>query len=220
MTQVRFLPPVWILATLPVLHLGCPGAKGGETGLLDTSSSGSESDEEECDTSDRYVYCDTAGNVAATACGEVWPGEECVNAACVETEGGGASCCAAESAKTCVGNDVYWEDSCGGIGAFIETCGDACYDGECVQSVCTPYVSLDEESCSRASVYAINLNTVFNIVRGAAPTPLYFLDLGDSMTYTCESETLDDRSYRSDCYHPEISFTCRGEDIYYVYACE
>ncbi|NUN15762.1 MAG: peptidoglycan DD-metalloendopeptidase family protein [Myxococcales bacterium] len=42
--------------------------------------------------------------------------------------------CAFEYATTCVGNQVFWKDSCGNLGTFLQECNDA---NECTTDYCT-----------------------------------------------------------------------------------
>jgi hypothetical protein len=78
------------------------------------------------------------------SCGSCPPGEACNNMSGV-CEGGNGGC-VPNASKECVDIDgtvaIYWYDSCGEQGAWIETCqGESyCSAGECVEA-CTPHAA-------------------------------------------------------------------------------
>lgn len=54
------------------------------------------------------------------------------------------------SYRQCVGNNVYWYDSCGNRGSFIQYCPYGCSNGACLANPCTANV---EQRCSGNNLY-------------------------------------------------------------------
>lgn len=78
-------------------------------------------------------------------------GNSCLSGECTEK-----SDCFSQDSKTCSGNNVYWQDSCGNLESFVKTCnGDFyCANGDCVDSEqCISHYYTD---CKWGSAYWFN----------------------------------------------------------------
>jgi outer membrane protein assembly factor BamB len=104
-----------------------------------------------CSSASQVGQClsDGSGYAAGEVCAS---NQECRQGACVD--------CVPEAQRGCSGDAVYWHDSCGRIGALIETCGldQVCQSGECIndrivcdcQCACS-YCTADVTSSCEAS---------------------------------------------------------------------
>lgn len=69
--------------------------------------------------------------------------------------------CSSNATQRCVGNSVFWYDSCGKQQSWIKDCFNGCQNGQCINSE-TSYLKHSKNNCSNGDLYWYDSNGVIN----------------------------------------------------------
>ncbi|MDO8739966.1 MAG: hypothetical protein Q7J54_00135 [Candidatus Woesearchaeota archaeon] len=69
--------------------------------------------------------------------------------------------CSPNATLKCVGNSVFWYDSCGNQQSWVKDCFNGCQNGQCIESQ-SSYVKHFQKSCSDNNLYWRDSNGIVN----------------------------------------------------------
>ena len=90
-------------------------------------------------TTSSYCSNSTAAQLQTTCTGN----QVCTNGSCTNN-------CTPNFQQKCFGSNLYWYDSCGNQGNFIQYCANGCSNGACLNNNCTPN---SQQRCSGSNLY-------------------------------------------------------------------
>ncbi|MBI3337395.1 MAG: hypothetical protein HY005_02090 [Candidatus Staskawiczbacteria bacterium] len=61
--------------------------------------------------------------------------------------------CSSNFMQKCVGNSIFWFDSCGNQQTWIKDCFNGCQDGYCINYLPPPYVKYYQKTCTNNNLY-------------------------------------------------------------------
>jgi len=184
---------------------GGDGGDGGDEDPPEEPEWEEEEEEEDCDShyaqlcydGDVYWY-DSCGNREdredACASDEYCDQVSTLDAECVEEE----EDCTERAASTCVGDDVYWQDSCGQTGDLKDSCEDACLEsGGEATCVTASFRCWDEDhDCySSSEILSLDIDCEVRVDADATLTLSYFEIYSRYSTDAADIDDWDDADW-------------------------
>ncbi len=203
--MLKFITNISLLAIGLGLFTGCGGSEGG-------SSQCQSNAERKCMGNDLYWF-DSCGKqeTLIETCPVACSAGACTTAADSGNPGGnpgtGNQVCTSHSTQLCVGNDLFWQDSCGQQQEKAETCKFGCENSQCrlIDPSCVETNAQAKKSCVGLNVYWLN--------NCGAPK--------GAPVESCKLECKDGACVTPVCTPNNDTFErkCEGDDAYYFDNC-